>query len=360
MKNQIQKECLTGSMQQQDLELIIESKIDFEKYKNTTVLITGATGFIGSSLVKTFLCGNRMRDLNIHIIAAVRNLEKAEKVFGSLLERDGIELYVGDITSKVDYDGTVDYIFHTASITASKTMVESPVETIETSYQGTRSMLELARQKNVRGMVYVSSMEVYGIPDKSLHEVGEKDLGYIDLANVRSSYSEGKRICECLCTAYASEFKIPVKSARLAQTFGAGILKNDTRVYAQFAHSVMNGTDIVLHTKGVSEGNYCYIRDVIKALLILGYSGNGGESYNIVNEDSHMQIREMAEMVSDKISHGKIAVQFDIPESELTYGYAPTVKMKLSGKKMMSLGWKPEVNMVESYERMIHDMEMDI
>ena len=87
MKNQIQKECLTGSMQQQDLELIIESKIDFEKYKNTTVLITGATGFIGSSLVKTFLCGNLMRDLNIHIIAAVRNLEKAEKVFGILLER---------------------------------------------------------------------------------------------------------------------------------------------------------------------------------------------------------------------------------------------------------------------------------
>ncbi|MGC4019331.1 MAG: NAD-dependent epimerase/dehydratase family protein [Muricomes sp.] len=351
-----QKECIYGSMQQEDMEMIINSDIAYEQYQNTSVFITGGTGFIGSSLVKCLLCGNRERGLNIRIIVAVRDEEKARKIYGDLLERKDLELYIGDITEEVHYEGNLDYIFHTASITASKTMVEHPVCTIETAYKGTRHILELAKEKKVKGVVYVSSMEVYGNPDPSIEKVGEKDLGYIDIENVRSSYSEGKRICECLCTAYASEYDVPVKSARLAQTFGAGILENDNRVYVQFAKSAVKGNDIVLHTEGTSDGNYCYIRDVIRALLILGYKGNRGEAYNIVNEDSHMQIREMAKLVAEKVAQGKIALKFDVPKSTLAYGYAPAVKMRLSGAKMRALGWVPEVGMEESYKRMIHDM----
>lgn len=356
-QSEIKEECAKGSMQQEDMELVVDSDIAFERYQDTTVFITGATGFIGSSLVKCLLCANRKKNLSIHIVALVRNEEKARKIYGNLLERKELELYIGDITDKVNYEGEIDYIFHTASVTASKMMVEHPVCTIETAYRGTSQILELARKKSAKGVVYVSSMEVYGNPDTMLETVAEKDLGYIDIENVRSSYSEGKRICECLCTAYASEYDVPVKSARLAQTFGAGILESDNRVYVQFAKSAINGEDIVLHTEGTSEGNYCYIRDVIKALLILGYSGNKGEAYNIVNEDSHMQIREMAQLVSEGIARGRIVVRFDIPESTLAYGYAPTVKMKLSSEKMRALGWNPEVDMREAYRRMIYDMQ---
>lgn len=351
-------ECVENSRQQEDLEIIAKSEIEFEKYRNKTVFVTGATGLIGSSLVKTLLCVNRKNGCNIKIIAAVRNREKAEKLYGDLIERKELIVYVGDIISEISIDENIDYIFHTVSITTSKTMVEHPVMTIETSYQGTKNVLELAKKKKVEGMVYVSSMEIYGIPYKNQDCVSEKDLGYIDIDKVRSSYSEGKRICECLCNAYASEYGIPVKSARLAQTFGAGVLETDNRVYVQFAKSAMEKKNIVLHTEGTSEGNYCYTRDVIKALLLLGYKGNSGESYNVVNENTHMQIREMAAMVASKIAGGKIRVEFDIPESDLKYGYAPSVKMKLSSAKLRTLGWKPEVNLEEMYERMIYDMSL--
>ena len=110
--------------------------------------------------------------------------------------------------------------------------------------------MDLAVDKKIEGMVYVSSMEVYGIPDEKKEYITEKDLGYIELENVRSSYSEGKRICECLCNAYAAEFGLPVKSARLAQTFGAGVLQEDNRVYAQFARSAMKKENLVLRTDG--------------------------------------------------------------------------------------------------------------
>ncbi len=350
------EECKKGSRQQEDLELIAESGLDFENYRDAGIFVTGATGLIGSSLIKSFLCCNRKKGLNVHLVAAVRSRDKAEAIYGELLKRPELELYIGDIIDPVEYEGKIDYIFHTASITASKLMVEHPVCTIETSYQGTKNILELAREKKVRGLVYVSSMEVYGRPDPELDFVKEQDLGYIDIGNVRSSYSEGKRICECLCTAYASEYKVPVRTARLAQTFGAGVLPSDNRVYVQFAKSAVNREDIVLHTEGTSEGNYCYLRDVMKALILLGYKGTNGEAYNIVNEETHMQIRQMAALVAEQIADGEISVRFEIPESALAFGYAPTVKMRLGGAKMRALGWEPEVGLAQMYERMIYDM----
>ena len=120
--------------------------------------------------------------------------------------------------------------------------------------KGTTNVLEFAKAKNVRSMVYISSMEAFGITDPKKNLINEKDLGYIDILNPRSSYSEGKRICECICAAYFSQYGIPVKIARLAQTFGAGVPDSDTRVFAQFAKSAINGEDIVLHTKGESVG----------------------------------------------------------------------------------------------------------
>ena len=196
-------------------------------------------------------------------------------------------------------------------------------------------------------------MEMYGVPDAGLPKVQEKDLGYIDILNVRSSYSEGKRIAECLCASYCDEYGVPVKIARLAQTFGAGILQQDNRVYAQFARSVLNKRDIVLHTEGKSYGNYCYTTDAIRALILLLNKGENGQAYNVCNEETTTTIADMAKMVNQEFGDGSIKVIFDIPKDQKTYGYAPDVKMCLSSEKLRMLGWIPQYSLSQMYERMI-------
>lgn len=330
-----------------DLKYIKEYDLPYELLKGKTVLVTGATGLIGVSLVRSLLY---MGD--IKVIAFVRNENKAKSIYE---QNSNLEIVIGDIINPIDIIETVDYIFHCASVTTSKIMVEQPVETLMTSIEGTKHILNLAKEKRCKSVVYVSSMEVYGAFDNLDHEVTEDDLGYIDPLKVRSNYPEAKRLCENMCIAYLQEYGIPVKIARLAQTFGAGILQNENRVFAQFARSVINNENIILHTKGLSEGNYCYTRDCMTGLLTILLKGKDGEAYNVSNPNSHTTIVDMAKMVAHKIAKGNIEVLFDIPKTN-TFGYAADTKMKLNSNKLQQLGWKPEIGLEEAYKRMIEDM----
>ena len=158
-----------------------------------------------------------------------------------------------------------------------------------------------------------------------------------------------------MCIAYGSEYGVPVKIARLAQTFGAGILPGEKRVFAQFARSAMNGEDIILHTKGKSEGNYCYTRDCVTGLLTILLKGENGEAYNVCNPATHITIAGMAIMVAEKIAEGKIKVIFDISKDN-QFGYAADTKMKLNSDKLQALGWRPQVGLEEAYRKMIDYM----
>lgn len=324
-------------------------KFDFN---NKKIFVTGSTGLIGSLVIKAFVEYSIRYSINVKVIALARNKEKIEEVYPDQNMRDRIIWICQDVESKIVTDIPIDYIVHAASVTTSKTFTTNPVETIRTTIMGTCNIMELAREKRVSGVVYVSSMEVYGIVKKGSERTREEDLGHIDILSVRSSYSEGKRMAECICHAYANEYNVPVKIARLAQTFGPGVALSDNRVFMQFAKSVMNGSDIVLHTLGMSYGNYCYTTDAIKALILLLCDGSIGQAYNVVNEQSAMRICDVAQLVSDVIGAGKTKVIYDIADSK-SHGYAPDTELKLSADKLKALGWEAEVGLDTAFSRLI-------
>lgn len=354
MKNKIWEQ---SSVLQRDLEQIAASdQIDWELLAGKSVFITGATGLLGSLLARGIICASQARNLKVKVLAFVRNEEKAKLQFANYMQ-DGLEIVTGDIGQPIRYDGAVDYIFHTASVTASKEFVDRPVETILTTFQGTEHVLKFAKEKRVSGMVYLSSMEAYGVVDAQHYNVRETDYGYIDPLQVRSSYSESKRMAEGLCGAYAHEYGVPVRTARLAQTFGAGIAKNENRVFAQFARSIMNGTDIVLHTDGSKAHCYCYTSDAVLGLLTVLLRGASGEAYNISNQETFCSIREMAQMLIEKYPKSGSHLVFDIPEDANQFGYAPTSRMLVNSEKINALGWRAQVDLPEMFERLMQYMK---
>ena len=367
MNNKILQESADDSILQEDLDRISESDIPLEELKGKTVLVTGATGLIGSLLVKALQCCNRRKETGIKILALVRNQEKAERLFGDLLKREDLKLVIGDITMPVEVDDKIDHIIHCASITTSKVMISRPVDVIRTSLNGTENLLELAKEKQVRSMVYVSSMEMYGALNLQNDQmVTEEMTGYLNPLALRSNYPESKRMCENMCVAYGTQYEVPVKIARLAQTFGAGVLPGENRVFAQFARSAMKGSDIVLHTEGKSEGNYCYTADAVRALLTILVKGENMQAYNVVNQ--HDGLRRTGDQPDQPFGsevhqqhsgdHHRHGVQIHLPH---TLAHPRPVRPQAAGRRnarhhhqrhALQVGCQPGCDLLSELERL--------
>lgn len=314
-----------------------------EDLKGSSFLITGGTGLIGSTIARCLLAMNN----GIQITIPVRNFGKAISMYGentvnlNIIPCELIE-YVNHVKEHFDY------IIHCASPTVGKYMNDHPVETYELAIESTSALLRYAQRHEIKGMVYLSSLEYYGENhDDCL--ITEDKQGYVVPMSPRSSYPMGKRAAEYLVTAYAHEYSVPAKVARLTQTFGAGVSVDDNRVFAQFARSILSGTDIVLHTKGESAKPYCYTTDCVSAILHILLRGRSGEAYNVANPDTYITIRELAEFLRTNFNQSVKIVIDEYPEM----GYAPITKLNLSVEKLKRLGWKPMYNMNEMFARLI-------
>lgn len=323
-----------------------------------TWLITGVTGFIGSLLVKYLMSQLEYKKGLISILGLVRNEEKAKEVFSGedCTNLQFIKVDLCEASAIMAIEESVDYIVHCAAATASSYMISNPVETADGIVLGTRNVLELAKRKAVKSVVYVSSMEVYGrVGDIGRPRV-EEELGRVVLDSPRSCYPLGKRMAEHYCHVFWKQYGVPVKVARLAQTFGSGVHPEDNRVYMQFARAVIEGRDIVLKTQGRSFGNYCSSEDVIEAIMFLLELGAEGEIYNVVNEANTMRIYEMAELVATRLAQGRIKVRVNEENPKKT-GYAPDTELRLSGTKLQKLGWMPKKSLLEMYQDVIKELE---
>jgi len=318
------------------------------------LLLTGSTGMVGGALLRAEL---KRKQFN-RIILPVRNIVKAREIYNDLQEidyqkLDFVETRIEEFRTE-KFPMPINFIIHCACVTQSKDMITHPVETADSIVIGTKKILELARNKQVRSMVYLSSMEVYGKVEDTGEPIQEDQLGEIDLKSVRSSYPMGKRMAEHYCHLYYQEYGVPVKIARLAQTFGKGVHPDDKRVYAQFARAVLEKKDIILKTQGTSMGNYCALDDVVEGIFIILKNGKDGEIYNVVNETNTMRIRDMAELVAKKIAGGSIKVSYDIPKGN-PFGYAPDTGLRLSSEKLRKLGWEAKGSLEDMYHTMLRD-----
>jgi nucleoside-diphosphate-sugar epimerase len=333
--------------------VLSDDNIPWDKLKECTILVTGTTGLIGGIVARVLAAANESRGLGMRLIAHGRNKDKGETLAREL----SAEFISGDIRHMAtvsDIYDKLDYMIHCAAITKSADMVAKPVDVIATTVDGTKNMLELAKEKHCRGFVFLSSMEIYG--QTGPRELSESDLGSLDLSNPRSSYPESKRLCELMCVAYAAEHGLPTKIARLARTFGAGTPndESDMRVANQFARKALASEDIELHTPGNSIANCCYMSDTIRGLLVILLKGENGQAYNIANPEASMTIREMAEMVAGNY---EINVTVKIPDDLKKLGYAPDIGYTLNADKLTALGWKPRYGLEEMYKRMIEDWQ---
>ncbi|MBR1629947.1 MAG: NAD-dependent epimerase/dehydratase family protein [Lachnospiraceae bacterium] len=345
-------ECPENPCMQEDMEEIARDCVHVGLFSGKTVLVTGATGLIGSQVVRALCAMNRLRQANIHVIAQIRSTEKARRVFGPLLDRGDIELVAMEKMDALD-GRDVDFIVHGAAPTGSRYFVEKPVETIHAILNGTEQMLTLARKCHTESMVFLSSLEVYGTPFSGQEWMTESDFGFLDPANVRSSYSEGKRMAECLCVSYASEYGVPVKMARLSQTFGPGVEYGDGRVFMDFARCALEGRDVVLHTPGRTVRTYLYTKDAVSAILTILAKGEAGKAYNVTNRETAVSIREMAELVCRTIGGGNIQVRIDIPEDVSSFGYNPEMVIRLDPTETERLGWQARTGLSDMFLRMI-------
>lgn len=330
-----------------DLKIIFNNPIDWEKFRNKTILVTGATGRLGMYIVEALNKADIDWDLNLRIILMARNKEKFNKIFGESLKLPNIIPVIQDITEPIKVDNPIDYIFHTAGLASPVDFTNTPVDTLWGHIQGTRNILELAKEKKCKKVVYISTVEIYG-EWKSDKGIAEDDMGVLNCSNARACYPEAKRMCETMFASYEAQYHIPYTVVRLCHTLGPGISLNDGRAFAQFIKNTLDGDDIVLQTDGSAQRTYTYVADAIGAILLAVTKGKDS-CYNIANLDNLISIRDLATIIASLDPKKKVQVKYATKVGS-NLKYLPFKLGIMNVDRIIALGWKPQVDIKETFE----------
>ena len=337
-----------------DLKTIIAEDLSWEKLKNKTVMITGASGMVGSYMLYVLLMLNDEKHYGIKVDAVMRNVNKLPE---EIRNREDVNVVVADVTKDIPDVGDIDYIIHAASPASPLIMQNQPVETIAANTIGTFKTLELAKEKNAEGYLFISSREIYGQPDEGQEFFYENTYGFVDQFNPRSCYSEGKKAAETMCVCFHEEYGLNTKIARLAHTYGPGMSIYDGRVQADFLKNVYHNEDIVLKSEGTAVRTYTYIADAIAGMYRILLDSED-IVYNIGNEAGKVSIRDLAEILVSIYPERGLKLVFDIPEGG-TKGTAPYTLGILSSEKLRKLGWNPKYSVKDGFKRTLEYLERE-
>lgn len=324
------------------------------------ILVTGAAGLVGSSLVDLLIELERTYELKMCISVLGRRRSALEKRFSlNILSNASLHVIEGDVSNIALPDLNVDYIIHAASPAHPLAYSQTPVDVMQANLQGTTNMLELAKRSGAR-LLFISSGEIYGTSDDSDNCFKESDYGYIEITNSRSCYPESKRAAETLCASYTAQYGVETVIARLCHVYGPAITDNNSRADAQFLRNAVRHEDIVMKSPGSQIRSFCYVKDAVTGLLYILLKGRSGEAYNVANKNSVATIRRYAETLA-AVSGVKIRNEF--PSEDESKGYSKVSRAVLDAAKLERLGWIPhydlENGLLDTYTCLLRSYNSD-
>ena len=319
--------------------------LPWEKLSGCNILVTGATGLIGSSFVDV-LMNNSNKDYQVYALG--RNSQMAQARFLRFKDDSAFHFLCGDVTLSLARDESFHFIIHAASNGSPNFFANSPVEVMKSNLYGVSNLIEYGLAHDMKRFLYVSSGEVYGVNDAAVFD--EDSYGYLDILDTRSCYPSSKRAAETLAMCYAAEYGADIVVARPCHTYGPHFTESDNRVYAQFIRNVLNGDDIVMKSAGTQYRSWCYAEDCVSALLYILLKGKSGEAYNVADRTSVVTIRQLAEMIAH-IAGRKVVMQ--VPSDNEKKGFTPIKRAVFDTAKLEALGWSVSGTMDEKLRRTI-------
>lgn len=335
---------------QDDLRNALNSTVNVKELYRKRILITGATGLIGSFAADMLLYANKTENAGIEIYLLARDEKRLRERFVSSLDENRLHLIVQDVVELLRLDTEVDYIIHAAGDGFPAAFREHPVETMTPALFGTYQLLQYARGSALQKFLYISSGEVYGKSLSADHAFTEQECGYLDSMRARSCYPMAKRCAETLCVSFKEQYHTPVVIARPSHTYGACTSIHDNRATVQFLNDAVAGKDIILHSAGKQMRSYTYVADCVSGIFTVLINGSNGEAYNIANADSRVSIAEFARNLSEKAGTGYI---IKIPDADEEKEHTPIEYAVLDSSKLERLGWQGRYNIQRGIDRMI-------
>lgn len=342
---------IKSRIMQNDIQNIaLAIKKDAQILSGKTVLITGGSGFLGKYFLYTIWYLNKHFITSPCKVITVDNfITGTQEKDNPLLADNNFAFIKHDVRIPFAIDESVDFIIHAAGIAAPVSYMKYPLETLEVATQGTKNMLEFAREKKVASFLFFSSSEIYGDPDPNFVPTPETYPGNVSCIGPRACYDESKRLGETLCMIYNDLYKIPVKIVRPFNVYGPGMMVNDSRVVPRFLMSAIKKEPLPVHAGGNQTRTFCYITDAMTGFFKVFLSRKNGEVYNVGNDDNEINMMSLAQTISE-LFKGKAEIR-SIEYPQLYPQGDPRRRSPDLTKIKTVLGYKPKVDLKTGLKR---------
>jgi dTDP-glucose 4,6-dehydratase len=302
----------------------------------TKAVVTGGAGFLGSHLSR------RLLDEGWEVAVLDSLLTGSAENVADLMARDGFRFERYDVTNYLHVDGAVDWVLHLASPASPADYLEHPIHTLKVGALGTLRALGLAKAKGA-GFFLASTSEVYG--DPQVHPQPESYWGHVNPVGPRGVYDEAKRYAEAMAAAYRRAHGIPVRIARIFNTYGPWMRRDDGRAVPTFIAQALAGEPLTVHGDGSQTRSLCYVGDLIEGFWRV-LSSDEQDPVNLGNPEE-VSVLELAETVRETAGSRSEIVFTERPVDD------PEVRCPDIGRARDHLGWEPRVPLRDGLKRTV-------